>query len=141
MSSRRRRTRVARALRYGSRCGPRRRVLLRVRGRALRYRGPWWAFIPFAVLLAATVVAAVLTSALVPGIVVGALLTVGYLAYALRLVRMMPAGPSGGPGFTPPGGAGVREPRRPLPQSPAGAAARSMEDRDEDPPGRAVALA
>jgi hypothetical protein len=62
---------------------------------------------------------------------------VAWLAYGIRLIRLVPAGPRGD-GPAPPGGAGVREPRRPLPMSPAGSTARPRPDPDE--PGQAVAL-
>lgn len=44
-----------------------------------------------------------------------------------RLVTAGPYGPPGGWGDADPGGAGVREPRRPLPRSPQGAAERPLE--------------
>jgi hypothetical protein len=65
------------------------------------------------------------------------LLVAAWLGYGIRLARRVPAGPHGD-GPAPPGGAGVREPRRPLPLSPAGSAARPMPD--QDPPGQAAAL-
>jgi hypothetical protein len=70
-------------------------------------------------------------------VLVTGLLVTAWLGYGLRLDRRIPAGPHGN-GPTPPGGAGVREPRRPRPISPAGSAARPMPD--QDPPGQAVAL-
>jgi hypothetical protein len=111
---------------------PRRRVILRRRS------------VPLLALLIALAVAA-LTAGLLTGYVVAGtgalvlLLLVG-LAAALRVVRPVPAGPGPrGDGPAPPGGASMREPRRPLPRSPSGAAAMPI-DRDE-PPRRAVALA
>ncbi|MFF7597746.1 hypothetical protein [Streptomyces mirabilis] len=54
----------------------------------------------------------------------------------LRVIRMAPACPgSGGPG---PGGACVREPRRPHPAPPGGAIGLPL---PEDPPNGAAALA
>ena len=44
-----------------------------------------------------------------------------------RLVTAGPFGPPGGRGDADPGGAGVREPRRPLPRSPHGAAERPLD--------------
>jgi hypothetical protein len=60
-----------------------------------------------------------------------------WLAAVLRITHPLPAGP-GGDGPAPPGGAGVREPRRPLPVAPAGVAERRRYDEDE-PPFRVVA--
>jgi hypothetical protein len=51
--------------------------------------------------------------------------TILWIAYALRLKRLIASG-GGGPDAPP--GAGVREPRRPLPKRPAGAAAISAGD-------------
>jgi hypothetical protein len=108
----------------------RRRVLLRRRHRALVYRGRPVALVAFALLLAGVLTAAGLTGTVLPGAVVAGLLVLGYLAYALHLVRATPAG-RGRRGPNPPGGgAGVREPRRPRPYSPAGAAARPLDDED-----------
>src|SRR5437764_373734 len=58
-------------------------------------------------------------------VLVSGLLVMAWLGYGMRLARRVPAGPHGD-GPAPPGGAGVREPRRPLPMSPAGAAARPV---------------
>jgi hypothetical protein len=114
----------------------RRRVLARRRDRALIYRAP-----ARTVVLLAGMVAAIITVALVTGFVLAGAVLVGaivlaWLALALRVTRLEPAGPRGD-GPTPPGGAGVREPRRPLPFAPAGAAAMPLPD--EEPPRRAVA--
>ncbi len=59
----------------------------------------------------------------------------GWLALTLRLVRLGPsrAGPALGPG-----GAGVREPRRPKPRPPSGGIALPL---PEDPPGGTAAHA
>jgi hypothetical protein len=88
------------------------------------------------------VAAAVTTELLSRHVLAGAggvgLLLVGWLAYALRVIRLLPAGP-GGDGPAPPGGAGVREPRRPMPLSPTGAAVMPIDD--DEPPSRIVALA
>ncbi|WP_151483791.1 hypothetical protein [Streptomyces albicerus] len=66
-----------------------------------------------------------------------ALVTLGWAASTLRVIRLAAAcpGPSGGSG---PGGAGVREPRRPKPCPPDGAIALPL---PEDPPGGTAALA
>ncbi|MEN3308659.1 MAG: hypothetical protein V7603_4861 [Micromonosporaceae bacterium] len=120
-----------RRLRPGGRwTARRRRVLLRRRWRAVVYRAPLAALLALAGLLAGVVTAAVITSFLVPGAVVAGLLLLGFLAYALRVVPLAPAGRGRGwPGASG-GGAGVREPRRPRPHSPAGAAARRLDDED-----------
>jgi len=70
-------------------------------------------------------------------ILVGALLVAAGVGSAMRLRRRIPAGPRGN-GPAPPGGAGVREPRRPLPISSAGSAARPLPDQDH--PGQAAAV-
>jgi len=74
--------------------------------------------------LAALVSVAALVNGLVFGLLPVALAPVAvvglWAAYALRWRPLVPAGGGFGPD-TPPG-AGVREPRRPLPKSPAGAA-------------------
>lgn len=90
------------------------------------------------VLLAATLSTAVITGHLRTGSAIGAALVLAWLAYGLRVMRLTPHGPRGD-GPAPPGGASVREPRRPRPHSPAGAAARPYDD--DEPPGRAVAVA
>jgi hypothetical protein len=90
------------------------------------------------VLVAAAVTTALLSRHVLASAGGVALLLVGWLAYALRVIRLLPAGP-GGDGPAPPGGAGVREPRRPMPQSPIGAAVMPIDD--DEPPGRIVALA
>jgi hypothetical protein len=72
------------------------------------------------------------------GALAAGLVVLAWLGYAMRLTRAVPAGP-GGDGPAPPGGAAVREPRRPRPHAPARAAARPLDD--EEPPWRAVAHA
>jgi len=67
-----------------------------------------------------------------------ALLVAAGLGVAMRRSRRrVPAGPHGN-GPAPPGGAGVREPRRPLPISSAGSAARPLPDQDF--PGQTAAV-
>jgi hypothetical protein len=90
------------------------------------------------VLVAVAVTTGLLTGYRVAGAGAAGLVLVGWLATVLRIVRPVPAGPHGD-GPAPPGGASVREPRRPRPLSSGGAAVIPM-DRDE-PPHRAVALA
>jgi hypothetical protein len=133
-----RQTQVRRRLRYRrSRCRPV-RVVARTRRHTLVYRGRIWGLVLMLVLVAAaftvgTVLGHLALSTVTAGLAVGA-----WLWYGMRITRFVPAGPRGD-GPAPPGGASVREPRRPLPLSPAGAAARP---RDEDEsPGQAVALA
>jgi hypothetical protein len=73
-------------------------------------------------MVAALATAAATTGYFLASAVMIGLAVVAWLILALRVPRLEPAGP-GGDGPTPPGGAGVREPRRPMPLSPAGAAA------------------
>ena len=116
----------------------RRGTIVHTRRRALVYRGRARVLLPALLVAAALLVAGLLTGHLIAaGAGVGGL-TAAWLAYALRLVRPLPAGP-GGDGPTPPGGAAVREPRQPRPIAPAGVAARPLEQ--DDPPGQAAALA
>jgi hypothetical protein len=95
------------------------RTLVRFRGRALIYRGR----LPMLLLAAGAVTAAIVTGTLfgltVVAVAAPVAVMLGWLAYAVRLPRF--AG-GGGPDWPP--GIGVREPRRPLPKNPAGAAAR-----------------
>ncbi|NUR31989.1 MAG: hypothetical protein HOV83_40130 [Catenulispora sp.] len=64
-----------------------------------------------------------------------AVLAIVWLAVTVRVLRAAPVRGGGGPG---PGGAGVREPRHPLPGPPGDAIALPL---PEDPPGGAAALA
>jgi len=89
-------------------------------------------------LVAALVTGAAAVGYLLVGGVAAVVVTLAWLAFALRITSLLPAGPHGD-GPAPPGGAGVREPRRPLPYAPAGGATISLSD--EEPPQRAVALA
>jgi hypothetical protein len=77
------------------------------------------ALVVLAVLAAGAVTVAALTGYLLVGAGAVMLSTLAWVAYAWRRSRAA-AGPGNGP--APPGGAGVREPRRPLPFAPAGAA-------------------
>ncbi|MFE2431595.1 hypothetical protein ACFXJ5_33275 [Streptomyces sp. NPDC059373] len=74
--------------------------------------------------------------AVVPGErrVVAVFVTLVWLVTAVRFLRLEPSGPSG----YPPGGAGVREPRRPKPRRPADAIALPTPD---DAPSDAIAWA
>jgi hypothetical protein len=117
--------RVARRLRY------------RRRGYRLVYRGRLVVLIALAVLIGVALGTGTATGHLGIGALSAGLLVTAWLAYSLRLVRLVPAGPRGD-GPAPPGGASVREPRRPLPMSPAGSTARPRPDQEE--PGQAVAL-
>jgi len=114
------------------------RVIVSQRDRALIFQGRAPVLLVLLVLLAATLSTAVITGYLRIGSAIGGALVLAWLAYGLRVMRLTPDGPRGD-GPAPPGGAGVREPRRPRPHSPAGAAARPYDD--EEPPGRAVAVA
>jgi len=137
-SGMRRRTRVRRRLRYRRSACRRARVLIRTRHHQLLYRGRLPALaLTLVVFAAAGLAVGTATAHLrISALVTGLLLAV-WLGYRLRLTRPVPAGPHGD-GPTPPGGAGVREPRRPLPMSPAGAAARPR--LDHEPPGQATAI-
>ncbi|MFF1691255.1 MULTISPECIES: hypothetical protein [unclassified Streptomyces] len=68
----------------------------------------------------ALLVAATASGLLLPLGTAAGLVTLAWMATALRVLRLAPTspGPGGGPG---PGGAGVREPRRPGPHPPADA--------------------
>ena len=57
-----------------------------------------------------------------------AVVIAAWIMYAVRLQRLVPAGIRGDGPDSPPG-VGVREPRRPLPKSPAGAAERPLPSR------------
>jgi hypothetical protein len=112
------------------------RTLARRGNRALQYRPPAAAVaLPVGLLAALAIAAAVAGYVLAGATAMGVLLLAG-LGLVLRLRRLAPAGPGGG-GPIPPGGVGVREPRRPLPQAPAGAAAMPLPEE----PNRTAALA
>lgn len=131
-----RRRRVARRLRYRRGPGRRTRVVVQIRHHQVVYRGRIALLVTLVVPVGAGVGIGTATGHLGIAAIVTGLLVAAWLAYGIRLTRRVPAGP-GGDWPAPPGGAGVREPRRPLPMSPAGAAARPMPD--QDPPGHAVA--
>jgi hypothetical protein len=114
--------RVRRPLRYRPRSGRRRHQLV--------FRG-------LIALVAVGLGTGTATGHLGLSVLVAGLAMVAWLGYGFRLTRRVPAGPHGD-GPAPPGGAGVREPRRPLPMSPAGSAARPLPD--QDPRGSAAAL-
>lgn len=133
-----RRTRVRRRLRYRrSRCRPV-RVVARIGRRRLVYRGKIVPLILIIALAAAALTVGARTGHLGACGLAAGLLVLGWLGSAMRLTRVVPAGPRGD-GPAPPGGAAVREPRRPRPVAPAGAAARPLDD--EEPPWQAVAKA
>jgi hypothetical protein len=112
------------------------------RGRMLArtplYRRPARTLAPLVGVVAALTAAAVVTGYLLAGAITLGVAVLAWLVLALRLSRLEPAGPRGD-GPTPPGGAGVREPRRPLPFAPAGAAAMPMPE--AEPSRAAIALA
>ena len=112
------RCRTMRRIRY-------RRILARRRERTLLYRAPVRTLALLVVAVAALTTAAVATGYVLVGAVIAGIAVLAWLALALHVSRLEPAGPRGD-GPTPPGGAGVREPRRPLPFAPAGAAAMSL---------------
>jgi hypothetical protein len=113
-----------------------RRVLIKRGGRALFYRAPAWAVTLPVGLGAALMTVSAITGYVWEGVVALAVVVLAWLALALRVTRLASAGPRGD-GPASPGGAGVREPRRPLPYAPAGAAA--MPPPEEVPPQRAAA--
>jgi hypothetical protein len=135
--TKRRRVRVARRLQYRRRHHRPVRVLVQTRRHRLVYRGRIAALIVPAALIGVALGTGIATGYLGIGAMVAGLAVAVWLAYSVRLTRPIPAGPHGD-GPTPPGGASVREPRRPLPMSPAGSTARPRPDQDE--PGQAVAL-
>jgi hypothetical protein len=132
-----RRRRVCRRLRYRPSAGRPVRVVVRTRHHQLVYRGRIVVPTVLVPLVAAGLGTATATGHLGMSVLVSGLLVTAWLGYGMRLARRVPAGPHGD-GPAPPGGAGVREPRRPLPMSPAGAAARPMPD--QDLPGQVAAL-
>ncbi len=101
----------------------------RRRNRALHLRGPGWTLALVIGVIVALATAAAVAGYLLPGAIAIAAVVSTWLALTLRVTRLQPAGP-GGDGPAPPGGAGVREPRRPLPYAPAGAAAMPLPDED-----------
>jgi hypothetical protein len=113
------------------------RVRARRRERTLLYRAPARALALLVGLVAALTIAAVATGYVLAGAITVGVAVLAWLTLALRVTRLEPAGP-GGNGPTAPGGAGVREPRRPLPMAPAGAAAMPLPE--EDGQRRAVGL-
>jgi hypothetical protein len=100
------------------------------------YRITRW--VPLAVVAALAAVATVtaITGLVLVGSVAAATVVVAGIVVALRVVRLLPAGPFRGDDPTPPGGAAVREPRRPMPLAPAGAAAMPLPEED---PGQGFA--
>lgn len=98
------------------------RLLVRRGDRALLYRAPAWTVVLLAALVAVLATGAVIAGLLLAGAAAVGVAILAWLALALRVIRLAPAGPRGD-GPAAPGGAGVREPRHPLPHAPAGAAA------------------
>jgi hypothetical protein len=113
------------------------RVVVRLRRHQVVYRGRIAVLAVLMALIGAGFTAGATTGHSGLSVMLTGLLVAAWLGYAMRLDRRAPAGPPGN-GPAPPGGAGVREPRRPLPISTAGAAARPRPE--QDPPGPAVAL-
>ena len=135
--ARKRQVRVARRSRYRRRGRRQVRVVIRTRHHRLVYRGRVAALIASASLTGVALATGTATGHLGLGALLAGLFVTAWLADGLRLTRPVPAGPHGD-GPAPPGGASVREPRRPLPISPTGSTARSRPDQDE--PGQAIAL-
>jgi len=131
-AGRRRTGRVRRRLRYRPA-----RVFVRLWQLQVVYRGRLAALAVLLVLVGGGLGAGAATGHLGLAALLSGLLVVAWLGYGIRLAHRVPAGPHGN-GPAPPGGAGVREPRRPLPLSPAGSAA--MPRPDQEPPGQAVAM-
>ena len=115
------------------------RRVARFRTWALMYRITRWAPVALVAALAAVAAATAVTGLVLFGSIAAGIMLVAWLAFAMRVVRLQPAGPPRGDGPDPPGGAAVREPRRPLPLAPAGAAAMPLPD--EDPRQGVAALA
>lgn len=104
--------------------GRRARVIVSLGHRRLVYQGRWQLAALATMLSVAAVVVGVTFGQLI--VAMSALVVVAaWLAYAMRVQRPVAAGPWGD-GRGPAPGAGVREPRRPLPKSPAGAAERPL---------------
>jgi hypothetical protein len=107
--------------------------------RTLVLRGGLPVLLGLAVMVAVTVTAAVVTGYQLLGSIAATGVLLAWLVFSVRVRRTVLAGRGPrGDGPAPPGGAGVREPRRPRPQSPAGAAELPGDDEDSR---RAVAIA
>ena len=129
--------RVRRRLRYRPAAGRRARVVVRTRHHQLVYRGRLAVLAMMVALVGIGLGTGTATGHLGLSVLVTVLLVAAWLGYGMRLTRRVPTGPRGD-GPAPPGGASMREPRRPLPMSPAGSAARPMPD--QYPPDQAVAM-
>jgi hypothetical protein len=132
-----RRTGVRRRLRYRRSAWRHPRVVARTRRHRLVYHGRIRGLMALAVLAGAILTVGAVSGHVRLAAVLAGVVVVAWLAYRMRVTGVVPAGP-GRNGPAPPGGASVREPRRPLPVSPAGVAARPRHD--EQPPGPAAAL-
>jgi hypothetical protein len=132
-----RRRRVRQRPRYRPSAGRPARVVVRTRHHQLVYRGRIAVLAMTVALVGVGLGTGTATGHLGMSVLVTGLLVAAWLGYGMRLDRRVPAGPHGD-GPAPPGRAGVREPRRPLPMSPAGSAARPMPD--QDPPGQAALI-
>ena len=101
----------------------------------LRYRWAAWTLLVPGVVAAGAVATLIVLHHVALGTIVLAVAVLAFLTVTIR--RPVPAGPrSGGDGPAPPGGAGVREPRRPRPVTPAGAAALPLPDDGDSTPAR-----
>jgi hypothetical protein len=135
MGRRQRLAGVPRRRRVGG--GRRTRTLARRGNREVLYRNPAGAVALLVGLVAALAVAAAVAGYVLVGATTMGVALLAWLGVGLRWRRLQPAGPRGD-GPIPPGGVGVREPRRPLPYAPAGAAAMPL---PEQPPERTARLA
>jgi hypothetical protein len=103
------------------------------RGRVrVTYRSRWRTLLATLLVIAGVITVGVLLDLVVVAAVVGALVALFWIVSTVRALWGAPLlyGGGGGPGL--PGG-GVREPRRPRPLSPAGAAAIPLPEDDEPP--------
>jgi hypothetical protein len=132
-----RRVRVARRLRYRRHGDRPVRGAIRTRHYRLLYRGRIVALIALTALIGVAIGTGAATGHLGIGALLAGLCVTAWLAYSVRVIRAVPAGPHGD-GPAPPGGASVREPRRPLPISPSGCTAQPRPS--QDAPGQAIAL-
>ncbi|GIH03917.1 hypothetical protein Rhe02_19840 [Rhizocola hellebori] len=103
------------------------RVLARRGNRALLFYTPAWAVFIIVGLVCAIATTAIVTGYLLAAAIAAGVVVLAWLGLSLQVARLAPAG-RGPDRPAPPGGAGVREPLRPLPNSPAGAAAMPIPD-------------
>jgi len=109
------------------------RLITRLRVLGVAYRGGWRGPVAAAAAAGVLVATGLIAGRLLLGSAAAGMVAVIWLAWAWRLLRVVPPEPCGGGGP-----AGTREPRRPKPRPPAGAIALPI---PEDPPDDVVALA